>query len=766
MFRTAVLLFLTGMLCLFSIGLTGSQKSLPPATSDPNTARILRQYTGSKSCRPCHERFYTLWSTSYHGLAMQPYSHELAQKELTPQAEPIACGKYQYRWEHTADGGWVIEQSPDGEKRYPILHVMGGKNVYFFLTPLERGRLQVLPISYDVRKKEWYNTTGSMIRHFPDATDRAVDWKDSLLTFNAACYSCHVSQLSTNYDSQTDAYYTTWAEPGINCETCHGPGQEHIRICAEAAANNTPLPKDLKAPIISQKHGFTAHQADTNCSLCHTKGGALTTTYQPGDAYFDHYDLVTLENPDFYPDGRDLGENYTYTLWRMSPCVKAGALDCTHCHTSSGRFRQKNSPNQACLPCHEQRVKNATEHTHHPQESRGNLCISCHMPMTEFARMRRSDHSMRPPMPAATMAFGSPNACNLCHADKDARWADEQVRKWRTRDYQKPVLHIGGLIQAARKNDWRRLDEMLAYLKDPHRDTIYANSLVRLLGSCPDGRKWPVLIALLKNDPSPLIRSSAAVLLADYSDAKGIAALVTATRDEYRIVRIRAAGGLVGREKTISDSKERAAAAAAIAEYKETLNVRPDHWSSHYNRGNFYMARREYEEAITAYRTAHRFRPDVIEPLVNLSMAFHLAGQDKQAEQALQEAVQIDPNNAVIHLNLALLLGEMNRINEAEAEFRKVYILDSTSATAAYNLGVIAASKGDSDKAAAWVKRAWDLRPDEDRYGYTYAFYLIQLGRREEAIEVLEDMVNQQTDYADVYNLLGRLYEQRKNLTP
>ena len=45
------------------------------------------------------------------------------------------------------------------------------------------------------------------------------------------------------------------------------------------------------------------------------------TTFTPGDRYLDHYDLVALENPDFYPDGRDLGENYTYTLWRMSPCA-------------------------------------------------------------------------------------------------------------------------------------------------------------------------------------------------------------------------------------------------------------------------------------------------------------------------------------------------------------------------------------------------------------------------------------------------------------
>jgi hypothetical protein len=57
--------------------------------------------------------------------------------------------------------------------------------------------------------------------------------------------------------------------------------------------------------------------------------------------------------------------------------------------------------------------------------------------------MDRSDHSMRPPMPAASIAFNSPNACNLCHPDKDGHWADKLVREWRTRDFQAPVLRLG-----------------------------------------------------------------------------------------------------------------------------------------------------------------------------------------------------------------------------------------------------------------------------------------------------------------------------------
>ena len=257
-----------------------------------------------------------------------------------------------------------------------------------------------------------------------------------------------MSQLDTHYDLTTDTYRTTWKEPGINCETCHGPAGEHVRVCEEAPVGT--VPGNLK-----MKRGgrdFTKAQNNAACAGCHAKAVALTSTFQPGDRFFDHFGLATLENPDYYPDGRDLGENYTYTTWMMSSCVKSGQLDCLFCHTSSGRYRFKaeDKANQACAPCHQDKVNNATQHTHHPVNNAGNRCISCHMPTTEFARMRRSDHSMLPPAPSATIAFGSPNACNLCHKDKTPQWADQWARKWRKRDYQAKVLRRGTLIQAAR----------------------------------------------------------------------------------------------------------------------------------------------------------------------------------------------------------------------------------------------------------------------------------------------------------------------------
>jgi hypothetical protein len=73
------------------------------------------------------------------------------------------------------------------------------------------------------------------------------------------------------------------------------------------------------------------------------------------ELYYDHFNLATLEDPDFYPDGRDLGENYTMTGWKMNPCIQKSDLHCVTCHTSSGRNRFADNPNQACLSCHQEK---------------------------------------------------------------------------------------------------------------------------------------------------------------------------------------------------------------------------------------------------------------------------------------------------------------------------------------------------------------------------------------------------------------------------
>jgi tetratricopeptide (TPR) repeat protein len=686
---------------------------------------------------------------------MQPYSAEFARTKLTAHNQEIEISGLSYRAEITGETGYVIERQKTSAEsmRYKIEQVLGGENVCYFLTLLDRGRLQTLPLAYDVKKKEWFDTAASGVRHF---SDQPVHWRESVYTFNTACYSCHVSQLSTNYDLKTDTYHTVWLEPGINCETCHGPAAEHNRICREAPEGK--VPSDLK--ILSARN-FTADQHNATCSACHAKMIPLTSRFKPGEKFFDHADLITLENPDFYPDGRDLGENYTYTAWLMSPCLQSGKLHCVICHTSSGRYRFKaeEKANDACLPCHEDKVQNAPAHTFHKPDSTGNRCVSCHMPMTSFARMNRTDHSMLPPAPLATLRFKSPNACNLCHSDKDASWADSYARKWRSRDYQADVLLRAGLVDAARKGDWSKLPDMLSFVGNPKNNEVYRTSLVRLLRSCNNERKWPVLRQLLK-DASALVRASVAVAFSENLTPENVDALLPMTADPARLVRIRAAEALSPIPPDSVPGELRQQLQAAQTEFLAALEARPDDWASHYNLGNFHASRNEVEKAIAAYETALRLEPRALLPLTNISIAYGQQGAYDKAEASLKKAIEIDSKSAPAHFNLGLLLAETGRAADAEKELRAALALDSNLAAAAYNLCVLI-MKERPEEGLPYCRKAAELSPSDPKYGYTLAYFQSQAGDRKGAVKTLRENLERNPGHADAALLLGEIYEQQ-----
>lgn len=740
---------------LASTPLVSARSPEPAAPAAVNSWQQGASYSGSVSCRECHEKFYALWSQSNHGLAMQPYSPALAGK-IAPLELPITIGEKRYSLVKSADAACVVEETQGQRTELPIAHAMGGKNIYYFLTPYRGGRLQVVPIAYDVKRATWIDTTASMVRHGLEGGDEALPWTDPMLTFNTACYNCHVSQLSNQYDLKSDSYTTTWGEPGINCEACHGPGAEHVKVCKAAPEGYEP--KDMK--ILSWK-ALSGEQQDHACLVCHAKMSPVTGGMPPGENFFDHYDLVTLENQDYYPDGRDLGENYTFTSWRASPCAKSGMLNCLHCHTSSGRYRFKQEQqNHACLPCHALRVRNAPAHTHHKAGGEGNLCVSCHMPMTEFGRMARSDHSMRPPAPAATIAFGSPNACTLCHTGKSAQWADDLVRKWRTRDYQAPILERGRLIQAARKRDWTQLDTMLGYLERKDRDEVVATSLIRLLLACPDAAIFPHVERLALQDGSPLVRSAAAAALQGSPRRESLQALVAATKDTRRLVRVRAAASLGGVPPEMFDAEGREAVAAATAELFASYTNRLDQWGSHYNQGNFYQTRNRDQEAIAAYEQAHALRPDVIMPLVNLSQAYARQGLTAQAESALRKALVIEPKNAAVNFNLGLLMGERGALKEAEALLLTATRTDPAMTIAFFNLGIVQRQLGRAD-ALLPLRRAVALEPGNPRMVQGLASFLLQDRDTVGALAVLDAHLAKHPGSIPVLQMACQLLGQR-----
>ena len=153
-------------------------------------------------------------------------------------------------------------------------------------------------------------------------------------------------------------------------------------------------------------------------------------------------------------------------------------------------------------------------------------------------------------------------------------------------------------MDAARKDQWQRLPEMLAEVENARGDEIYRNSLVRLLRGCSDPRKWPALIAALKDD-SPLGAG-------ERGQRPG--RLLTARRAWRRCFARRPIRcgwcGFAPRPRRPRAAGEEsptptpgARRAARRREFQEAMAARPDDWASYANLGGFEMDRGDYEAA-------------------------------------------------------------------------------------------------------------------------------------------------------------------------
>jgi len=65
---------------------------------------------------------------------------------------------------------------------------------------------------------------------------------------------------------------------------------EHVRVFREAPEGH--IPEDTK---IINLGTFSNEQINAICASCHAKMTSITTTFLPGDKYFDHFTLAAFE---------------------------------------------------------------------------------------------------------------------------------------------------------------------------------------------------------------------------------------------------------------------------------------------------------------------------------------------------------------------------------------------------------------------------------------------------------------------------------------
>lgn len=131
----------------------------------------------------------------------------------------------------------------------------------------------------------------------------------------------------------------------------------------------------------------------------------------------------------FEADGKSLDEVYNYAPFRQSRMFVAG-VSCSDCHDPHS-LKLRAEGDGVCLQCHDGGRFAASSHHHHSDASAGARCTACHMPVKTYMQVDpRHDHAFRIPRPDESARFGTSNACNDCHQDKDAAWAAAAIERW------------------------------------------------------------------------------------------------------------------------------------------------------------------------------------------------------------------------------------------------------------------------------------------------------------------------------------------------
>jgi len=271
-------------------------------------------YKGYAMCKMCHQNlekskaFVPLFDKTAHPKAMQKASAEGAIVGDFSASPPFAKDKV----------AWVLGK---------------GRNRQAYLD----ANFQVLPGTWDVKGKMWLPAT---------AADGATQ-----------CIACH----TTGFDPATKKFLAE----GVQCESCHGPGSDHMGNSG-------------KKEFIVNPNNLDKQKQAMDCGQCHSAGKDPTgkfahpVGFRPGD------DLTK-----FFVDAKPTapGNNQQYSEYVTSKHAQVG-INCETCHdphtAASGKGQLKKPVNELCLGCHAGKVTDMK--THAPQAAADATCASCHMP--------------------------------------------------------------------------------------------------------------------------------------------------------------------------------------------------------------------------------------------------------------------------------------------------------------------------------------------------------------------------------------------------
>jgi len=282
--------------------------------STPLVAQEADEYMGVRDCNDCHVE-----TARNHSLS----AHANSLIEVTEENELI-LGDF------SVESPLLVLQLPGEDEvraitREDIAYAVGyGRNKQYYLIEIEPDMYRVLPFAWDVETATW------------EAVSLADDWSDVAYSWNQTCVDCH----ATGYDSASGE----WVDDGVQCESCHGAGGEHVELADDAGRE---IDDDELQEIVS---AINTTPSEGTCETCHNT------------AQFDgiHQPLVSLMNGEMIVEGVSSSATEHVTM--------PDGPDCISCH-----FKTEVNEDGEIVTLHDMDVS-IIEHSE--------TCVDCHSELT------------------------------------------------------------------------------------------------------------------------------------------------------------------------------------------------------------------------------------------------------------------------------------------------------------------------------------------------------------------------------------------------
>lgn len=677
-----------------------------PAAPQPQLAD---GYVEQARCSACHAEAAKAWAGSHHSWSLRAATAgnvlgDFADAEYRDEA---GVGMRFFR---RGERFFVQAEGEDGRRAdFPIAYTFGFAPLQQYLIERPGGRLQSLTVAWDSRPREaggqrWFSLYPGQ-RFTPDD---ALHWTGRYQNWNAMCADCHSGNLKKGYDPAADSFRTTWSEMAVGCQSCHGPGEQHVvwaeRRGAQPAAGLKAADMGLAVDFRGGGHGYEVEQ----CARCHSRRESLGVGSAPGRPLLDAMRPTTLSAGLYHADGQILDEVFEYGSFVQSRMFAMG-VTCRDCHEPhSATLRAEG--NALCAGCHnpqgnprfpslQKKRYDDPSHHFHPAGSPGAQCVNCHAPARNYMVVdARRDHSFRIPRPDLAASSAAPDACTACHQERDPAWAAQVIEAKFGQSKRPP--HYGTVLAAARSHDPQVTGELARLIEDRTRPAIVRASAAELAA----GYGAPLVDSLQRalGDADAQVRMLALRGLESLPAEQRLARLAPLLDDPSLAVRDQAARALADLRAVPLADDVRTRLDARLADLERRLAANAD---------------------LPGAR-------------LNLAVLRERLGRPAEAEADYRMALRQDARLAPARLNLAQLLAGQQRLAEADPLLRAGLALEPQGdalADQAYALGLLLAQRGQGAEAADWLRRAAEAAPQRARVHYNLGLLLGRLGRIDEA---------------------------------